>query len=106
MNHGWRASGPHRLAQEARFFPVAFDEMNPRARRIGKRAGDNQTGKSGPRAEIDPCARLRGERNELQRVRHMAGPQFGLGGTRDEIDALLPLHEEVDKKIEAGGCFT
>ena len=54
---------------------VAFDEMHLRARRLRERAGDHQARETRPRAEIGPNARLRRQRQELQRVGDMARPQ-------------------------------
>ena len=44
---------------------------------IGKRAGDDDTGKSGAGPEVGPDLRFGGEGQKLKRIRDMAGPDFG-----------------------------
>jgi len=54
------------FAQERGFLFVAFDKVNFRRKRIGKRAGNHQTGEARAGTEIGPAAGFRRERKELQ----------------------------------------
>ena len=106
MHYGPCASGANCLAQKRYFFGVGFHQVNPGVGHICKRAGNCHAGKSAAGAEVGPNAGLWREREQLEGVRDVAGPDIWLRGRRDEINPLLPAKEHSDIAIQAVHCFT
>ena len=75
-------------------------------RGAGKSAGNHEAGKTAPRPEIDPSARIGGELEELERIGNVPRPQIWHRGGRNQVCSLLPFQQECDKPIEALQCFT
>jgi hypothetical protein len=71
-----------------------------------KRAGDHQTGKSAPGAEVDPNARVRREVEKLEGVGNVPRPQMRNRGWRNETGGPLPSQQKRDEPIEARQGFT
>ena len=69
------AGDPHRLAQERGLLAAAFDQVDVRAGDIGQRAGNHHARKPAAGAEIGPDPRVGRQREKLQQIGHMAGPQ-------------------------------
>ena len=100
------ACGVDCFAQESRLLGAAFDQVHPGSRHIRERAGDHHARKPRPRAEINPDLRPRCQCQKLKRIGDVAGPQFWLGGGRDQVHPLLPLQQHGDKAVEPVQCFT
>ena len=76
-----------RLPQEGAFLPIALDEMDHRPRRVSASAqAITRPGKPPPEPRSTQRVRLRRERQKLQRVGDMAGPDSA-ASRRDEIDS-------------------
>src|ERR1043165_241765 len=99
-NGGKRELGG-RGAQEGGFLLRALDQMNRGVLLFRQRAGDDQSREAAARAEVDPAARGRGNGDELQRIRDVAGPQPRNGRSRDEIGLLLPRQEQIAEAVDA-----
>ena len=97
----WTAS-----RKKAAFLVLRSTRCTQRPRHIRQRAGDDHTRKPGSRAEIDPDSRLRRQRQKLKRIGDVTGPQFWLGGRRDQVHPLLPFQQHSDKAVEPIQCFT
>jgi hypothetical protein len=80
--------------------------MNLGARGLGKRAGNDHTGKAPARSEIDPEPSAWGEVEELEGIRDVASPELGDRAGRNEMSGLLPREQELDEAIEPLLCFT
>jgi hypothetical protein len=80
--------------------------MDVSAAPTGKRAGDHQAGKSAPRAEVDPNARMRREVEKLEGVGNVPRPQVRNRGWRNEAGGPLPGEQKRDEPIEARQGFT
>ena len=65
------------FAQEGGFFAGAFHQMDGGPCPVGKRAGDDQPGKAGAGAEVDPAFGVGRQGQELERVGDVAGPDVG-----------------------------
>ena len=106
--HDGRSAGHAcRLLQERRLLLFAFDQVHRRSGRFGQRAGDNQSGKAAAGAEIDPGARQRRrQRQKLQRIGHVPGPQMRLRRGGNQIHPALPVAERGDEIVEPPECFT
>src|SRR6185437_2630823 len=57
-------------------------------------------------AEVDPGPGGRGERDKLERVGDVAGPEMRQGGRRDQVGLGLPLPKEVEIEVEPSLGFT
>ena len=64
--------------------------MHVRARDLGEQARQRDAGKAAAGAEIDPDLASGAEREELQRIGDMAGPDLRQRRGRDEVGGLLP----------------
>ena len=95
-----------RLAQEGGLFAIAFNEMNLRAGRFGKGAGDRDGRKAAARAEVDPDFGAGDNVQKLQRVGDVPGPDFRDRRRRDQIYPRLPFQEQRDEPVQAFSCFT
>src|SRR5579875_207877 len=79
--------------------------MNSGAWLAGKPDGGDEAGKSGTGAEIDPDARIRHCRLNLQRIGKVPHPNVGQGRNGHEIDRLLPLAQKLGIDVESLCCF-
>src|SRR5262245_47058309 len=105
--HGGRCPGHSRcLTQEGSLFPIAYTEMNcsPGVARQG--TGNHDTRKTAPRAKVNPCSRLRGQGEELQRISDVARPDFAKRRRRDQIESTLPEQQHFDESVETFLGFT
>ena len=106
MNLGRRSGGARRFAEERALPPVALDAMDNGVGNIRKLDGDHQAGEAGAGAHVDPSLGLRRQRNELGRIRDMAGPDRGEGRIGDEVGLVPPAIEHLDEGREPLLCFT
>src|SRR5215467_12956961 len=94
------------LAQECGLFGIAFNEMDMSTGTARQRAGNDQTGESAARTEVDPDAGFRGEVEKLEGIGNMPHPEVRNRGRRDEIGGPLPSEQKRDEAIEALQGFT
>jgi len=94
------------MTQEGAFAGVALDEMDLGPGPLGERDGDHQPRKARARAEVEPAQRLRLDRQELQRVGDVAGPDLAERRRPDQVLDPLPAPELRDQKVEPRRCFT
>ena len=73
---------------------------------IRKENGDNQAGKSCSGADIEPTARIWRERDQLNRISDMAGPNKGKGRFGNQIRCPAPAGEQVDEDGQTAFRFT
>ena len=97
---------PQRLAKERGLPGIALDEMDPRAPSLGECAGQHNTGKAAAATKVDPYFGRWRQREELERIRYVAGPDMRQCRWCDQIGLGLPLDQQFDKAIQTRFCFT
>ncbi len=93
------------LPQEGAFAPIAFHQMDGETT-LETGYGEDETREAGAGTEIQPGPRLRGQVEQLQGIRDVAGPDLGERGRPNEILDPLPPHQLGDEDLQTGECFT
>src|SRR5208337_433603 len=96
---------PRHLGEKCAFARVALDEVHEALFLIRKHNSNYKRWESPAGSEIHPNLRLRGECQELRRIRKMPLPELGNCRRRDEIDSLLPLDQQALVKLKLFHCF-
>ena len=93
--------------RKAAFLPLLSTRWTAAPGPSGERAGDDQPGKAGAGAEIDPDLGVRRERQELERVGDVPGPdRRDRRAARSDWCAALHRQQQFDEAIEPRRCFT
>ncbi len=72
----------------------------------GELDGDDQPGKAGAGAHVEPARRALGQRQKLGAVGDVTRPDGREGRFGDEIGRPAPAGEQIDEDREAVLCFT
>src|SRR4029077_5177923 len=99
MHDRRRTGRPHRFTQKSSLFAITFNEMDLSSRVVRKRAGNRYPWKAATRSEVDPKARLRRQRQELERISDMAGAPGVKGWKRDGGAFFLSARRQRDAKV-------
>ena len=108
VDHGRELQGALTASRRnAAFLPMLSTRWTAAPARPASAQAMTSPGKAGAGAEIDPASGLRRQRQELQRIGDVAGPDVRDGRARDQVDVRLPHQQELPtKQVQLRRCFT
>src|SRR5215831_20021712 len=106
MYHAGGRRDADRLAQKGSLLGVSLDQVDGRTWRLRQCASQDHAGKAATTAKVDPDFCGGGQREKLQRVGDVPGPQMRERRWSDQIGLRLPFPEQLEIAVKPRFCFT